>query len=54
MIHNFIERYDWRVTLSWPELVIIGVVIVFTAICIISVQVIRASMRNPAEVLKVE
>jgi ABC-type antimicrobial peptide transport system permease subunit len=53
-LNNFLERYPYRVTISWWVLLLAGVGCLILALIIVSTQALRAATANPTKSLRSE
>ena len=53
-LNNFLERYPYRVTISWWVLLLAGVGCLVLALIIVSTQALRAATANPTKSLRSE
>ena len=53
-MEKFLEKYTYRVTISWWVFVIAGLVSILIALLTVSYQSIRAALRNPVKSLRSE
>jgi len=53
-MHQWLQNYDYRISISWWIFLIAGVVAIFIALLTVSFQAIKAAMANPVESLRSE
>jgi len=53
-MHNWLQNFAYRTTISWWVFVLAGIMATFIAIATISWQTIRTARRNPVEALRYE
>lgn len=51
---KWLEKYDYRIEISWPVFAIAGLAALAVALATISTQAIKASIANPVDTLKAE
>lgn len=54
LMNDWLQNYDYRITISWWIFVIAGLVAVVIALCTVSAQAIRAALSNPVKSLRNE
>jgi ABC-type antimicrobial peptide transport system permease subunit len=53
-LHNWLQQYDYRITISPLVFVMAGVAAIVITIATISYQAIKAALMNPVKSLKTE
>jgi ABC-type antimicrobial peptide transport system permease subunit len=53
-VHNWLQGFAFRTTISWWVFVLSGLVMLVIAFITLSIQIIRSAMANPVESLRVE
>ncbi|HWK02032.1 MAG TPA: FtsX-like permease family protein [Puia sp.] len=53
-MHNWLENYTYRITISWWIFLVAGLVAIAIALGTISWQAIKAALANPVESLRAE
>jgi len=54
LMHNWLQNFDYRATISWWIFVIAGMGSLFITICVVSFQSIKAALANPIKSLRTE
>ena len=54
MMHNWLQGYEYRITISWTIFLFAGLLALFIALLTVSFQAIRAAIANPVESLRSE
>ena len=54
LMHNWLQNFDYRATISWWIFVIAGIGSMFITICVVSFQSIKAALANPIKSLRTE
>jgi len=54
MMHNWLESYEYRVSISWPIFLVAGLLAILIALFTVSVQAIKAALANPIQSLRSE
>ena len=53
-MHDWLQHYDYRTTISWPLFAITGIGVILITLLTISYQCIRAALENPVKSLRTE
>lgn len=53
-LNNFLQRYTYRIDISWWVLVVVGVFALVLALLIVSTQALKAAVANPTQSLRSE
>ena len=51
---NWLQKYDYRIEISWLVFVIAGLVALVIALLTVSTQAIKAAISNPVKSLRTE
>jgi len=54
MMNNWLQDYEYRISISWWIFIVAGALAIFIALITISSHAIRAAMANPAKSLRTE
>jgi ABC-type antimicrobial peptide transport system permease subunit len=54
MMHNWLDSYEYRVSISWPIFLVAGLLAMLIALLTVSVQAIKAALANPIQSLRSE
>jgi predicted permease len=54
MMHNWLQAYEYRITISWTIFLFAGLIALFIALLTVSFQAIKAAMANPVDSLRSE
>ena len=54
MMHNWLDSYEYRVSISWPIFLVSGLLAMLIALLTVSVQAIKAALANPIQSLRSE
>ncbi|MGN6341574.1 MAG: ABC transporter permease [Ginsengibacter sp.] len=54
MMHNWLDSYEYRVSISWPIFLVAGLLAMLIALFTVSVQAIKAALANPIQSLRSE
>jgi predicted permease len=54
MMHNWLQKYEYRVTISFWMFGIVGLVILLLTLVVVSANTLTAAMRNPVKSLRTE
>ena len=54
MMHNWLNSYEYRVSISWPIFLVAGLLAMLIALLTVSVQAIKAALANPIQSLRSE
>jgi predicted permease len=54
MMHNWLESYEYRVSISWSIFLVAGLLAILIALFTVSVQAIKAALANPIQSLRSE
>jgi putative ABC transport system permease protein len=53
-MNQWLQKFEYRITLSWWMFVMAGLITVFIAIATVSYQAIKAALANPVKSLRSE
>ncbi|MBE9462211.1 ABC transporter permease [Dyadobacter subterraneus] len=53
-MRSWLEKYDYRIEISWPVFAVAGSTAVIIALLTVSTQAIKAAIANPVDRLKIE
>ena len=54
MMHNWLQGYEYRITISWAIFLIAGFLAIVIALLTVSFQAIKAAIANPVKSLRTE
>ncbi|RNI34254.1 FtsX-like permease family protein [Hanamia caeni] len=54
MMHNWLDSYEYRASISWPIFLVAGLLAMLIALLTVSVQAIKAALANPIQSLRSE
>lgn len=54
LMNDWLQNYDYRITISWWVFVVAGLTAVIIALCTVSAQAIKAALSNPVKSLRTE
>jgi putative ABC transport system permease protein len=53
-MHKWLQQFTFRITLSWWMFALAGAVAILIALCIVSLQAVKAAFANPVKALRSE